>query len=74
MRNIFSKAHGKLAMLFTSLFVLSQNALAATTLSLPADAKTDLIDIIETNFGTVIGVVVIVVAAGLLIKMIRKAG
>jgi len=77
MKNFFSKAHGKLAMLFTSMFVLASNVLAAegdSKLTLPTDAKDTLTDIIQTNFSTVIGVVIIVVAAGLLIKLIRKVG
>jgi len=46
----------------------------AADLAIPATAESQLTGILEGSFGVVIGVVVVVVGAGLLIKLIRKAG
>jgi len=74
MLNKIKAINGKL-MAFLMLALLSVQSFAQTTgLTLPASAKEDLTDIINGSFGVVIGVVVLVVGAGLLIKLIRKAG
>jgi len=72
-----SKYLGKAKVLLAGAVVAASNAAAQTSgspLSLPATAETQLSAIITENFGIVIGVVIVVVGAGLLIKMIRKAG
>jgi len=62
-------------MTYMAIALLSVQSFAQTTgLALPSDTETKLTGIIEGSFGVVIGVVVVVVAAGLLIKLIRKAG
>jgi len=50
----------------------AQNAAAEAVVSLPATAKTDLADTVTDNFPTIIGVIVIIIACGLLIKLLRK--
>lgn len=54
----------------------AQSAVAqdASGLQLPAGTDTTLIGYINAAFGVIIGVVVVVIAAGLIIKMLRKAG
>jgi type IV secretory pathway VirB2 component (pilin) len=48
------------------------NAAAEAVVTLPATAKTDLADTVTDNFPTIIGVIVIIIACGLLIKLLRK--
>ena len=52
--------------------IAAQNATAAAVVTLPTDAKTDLSDTVTQNFPTIIGVIVIIIACGLLIKLLRK--
>jgi nitrogen fixation-related uncharacterized protein len=55
-----------------ALVVSAQNSYAA--LEVPATAKADLEGYITDNFALVIGVTIMVVAVGLIIRMIKKAG
>jgi len=68
-----SSANKILAFLMLAV-VAVQNVFAASVVTLPTTAKEDLSDTITTNFPTVIGVIVIMIAVSILIKIIRKAG
>jgi len=74
MKNLLNKVHSKALLVLTTLFVVTQNALAAGGLEIPSGTDTTLIGYINDAFGVIIGVVVVVIAAGLIIKMLRKAG
>jgi len=74
MKNLVSKASAKFACLLATLSVFAQSAFADAGLTIPAGTDTTLIGYINDAFGVIIGVVVVVIAAGLIIKMLRKAG
>jgi len=64
----------KFAALIAVALVSAQSAFAQGGLTIPAGTDTTLIGYINDAFGVIIGVVVVVIAAGLIIKMLRKAG
>jgi hypothetical protein len=69
-----SSANKILAMLLFLVLGI-QNVFAQTSsLAIPASAETTLTGLINDNFGIIIGVVIVVVGAGLLIKFIKKVG
>ena len=70
------KLFNKVSLVLATLFVATQSALAAAGdgLQIPTGTDTTLIGYINDAFGVIIGVVVVVIAAGLIIKMLRKAG
>jgi len=68
-----SSANKLLAALMFAL-VSAQTVFAQSGLQIPAGTDTTLIGYINDAFGVIIGVVVVVIAAGLIIKMLRKAG
>jgi hypothetical protein len=63
---------GKVALMLSVALVAVQNASAQ--LLIPAGTEAKLEGYITDNFGVVIAVVIAIVGAGLLIKLIRKAG
>lgn len=70
-----SGANKILAMLcFLVLGIQNVFAQTASGLAIPASAETTLTGLINDNFGIIIGVVIVVVGAGLLIKFIKKVG
>jgi len=64
----------KVAMLLAASLVIAQSAFAAGGLEIPSGTDTTLIGYINDAFAVIIGVVVVVIAASLIIKMLRKAG
>jgi len=78
MKNILGKVNSSANKLLASLavaFVAVPSAFAQTSgLQIPTGTDTTLIGYINDAFGVIIGVVVVVIAAGLIIKMLRKAG
>jgi len=76
MRNFLSKFHSKALFVLATFAVFAQNAFAEPIAGLEIPPGTDeaLIGYINSAFGVIIGVVVVVIAAGLIIKMLRKAG
>jgi len=60
--------------IMTCLIVALTAVQSFAAIELPADTETKLTSIVEGSFGLVIGVVVVIVGAGLLIKLVRKAG
>jgi len=77
MKGLFDKFRSKALGLVVLSSVFAQNALAAAGdggLEIPAGTDTTLIGYINAAFGVIIGVVVVVIAASLIIKMLRKAG
>jgi hypothetical protein len=76
-KNILGKVSGGFGKLtaFVAMSLLAVQSFAQTgSLTLPANTETMLTAIISDNFGTVVAVVVLVVGAGLLIRLIKKAG
>ncbi|MCL1956646.1 MAG: hypothetical protein FWF63_04940 [Fibromonadales bacterium] len=76
MKNLLGKCNFHANKILASLaiaFVAVNNAFA-DGLSIPTGTDTTLIGYINDAFGVIIGVVVVVIAAGLIIKMLRKAG
>jgi hypothetical protein len=55
-------------------FIAAQNAVAQTTLALPADTEEKLSGYITDSFPTVIGVLILVVGVGIIIAMLKRAG
>jgi hypothetical protein len=78
MKNILGKINSSSSKILAALAVCilsAQSAFAQTTgLAIPAGTDTTLIGYINEAFGVIIGVVVVVIAAGLIIRMLRKAG
>jgi len=79
MKNILGKVNSSVNRAFAFLalaLVTVQTAFAqeVSGLQIPAGTDTTLIGYINTAFGVIIGVVVVVIAASLIIKMLRKAG
>jgi hypothetical protein len=63
----------KIGFLFASSLVAAQN-IFAQTLDIPAGTDTKLIGYINDAFGVIIGVVIVLIAASIILKMLRKAG
>jgi hypothetical protein len=77
MKNLLGKINSSANKILAALalaFVSIQTSFAQTGLVIPAGTDTTLISYINDAFGVIIGVVVVVIAAGLIIKMLRKAG
>ena len=78
MKNIFSKI-AYLPKHFIALcaiaLVSAQSAFAQTTgLEIPAGTADTLIGYVNNAFSVVIGVIVVTIAVGIIIRMLRKAG
>jgi hypothetical protein len=79
MKNLLAKVNSsasKVFAFFAVALLTVQNVFAQSPASLTIPAGTDntLIGYINDAFGVIIGVVVVLIAAGIIIKMLRKAG
>ena len=75
MKKIFGKVNSSANKVLALAALAVATAQAQTSgLQIPAGTDTTLIGYINDAFGVIIGVVVVVIAAGLIIKMLRKAG
>jgi uncharacterized membrane protein len=77
MKNILGKVNSsanKLLAVLAASFVVAQNAFAAGGLEIPTGTDTTLIGYINDAFGVIIGVVIVLIAASIILKMLRKAG
>lgn len=74
MLNKINKGFGKIGLMLAMACVFAQNVFAAAAVTLPTTAKSDLEDIVKDNFEVIIGVVILLVGVGLLVRLVRKAG
>jgi len=79
MLDFLKTAKGKVVSALALASVAVSNAVAQTTgtgasLDIPAGTANTLIGYINDAFGVIIGVIVVLIAAGIIIKMLKKAG